>query len=285
MSPAPRRWMRLAASLALVVLAAAPARAQDAIPNPDFETWTAFGPVGWVTNDFDTFFPVTQTATSFSGLSAAKGEALPFDRAIESPILQTAFHAFDRDVALAGWYQFAPLSGDVFHVQAKMFAAGAQIGAASLVISAAESTWTRFSAPITYTSPATPDSAFLLFDIESSVVGPIHNGSIYWLDLVRLETATGVGGAPPAPALAMEEAAPEPFGARAHIRGALPRAARVRLGLYDVTGREVRVLVDGPLPAGPFDAPLEGAGLPSGIYFARLEADGLTAVRRLVHVK
>jgi hypothetical protein len=52
--------------------------------------------------------------------------------------------------------------------------------------------------------------------------------------------------------------------------------------VYDVLGREVAVLVDGPLGAGPHAARFEGAGLPNGLYVYRLEALGQQAARTLI---
>ncbi len=67
---------------------------------------------------------------------------------------------------------------------------------------------------------------------------------------------------------------------RTTLAFALPQAATARLALYDVRGRLVRTLVDGPRPAGPSFADWDGrddAGrtVAHGLYFAHLEAAGL----------
>ncbi len=61
---------------------------------------------------------------------------------------------------------------------------------------------------------------------------------------------------------------------------ALPQAVTARLALYDVRGRLVRTLIDGPRPAGPSSADWDGrddAGrtVAHGLYFAHLQAAGL----------
>jgi hypothetical protein len=55
------------------------------------------------------------------------------------------------------------------------------------------------------------------------------------------------------------------------IELALPRAASVRLSVYDVAGREVAMLRDGLVPAGHnrWDFGRGASAVPSGIYFAR----------------
>jgi hypothetical protein len=69
------------------------------------------------------------------------------------------------------------------------------------------------------------------------------------------------------------------------LRFDLPRASDVRLVIYDVTGREVRRLVDGHVNAGTHVAHFDGSGLASGIYLARLQCDDFVAQQKLLLVK
>lgn len=93
----------------------------------------------------------------------------------------------------------------------------------------------------------------------------------------------------PSHALAIEPVAPSPTSADARIRFALPRAGQVRLGVYDVGGREVARLVDGALPAGQHDAAwdgrIRGARASAGVYHIRLDFEGARRVRRLIVVR
>lgn len=80
---------------------------------------------------------------------------------------------------------------------------------------------------------------------------------------------------------------PEPFTSQTNIRFTLPRSSSVQLAVYDLRGRRVRTLVDGPLPAGPHTALWNGADdtdrpLPSGAYFCRLFAGGVTVMQSAV---
>jgi hypothetical protein len=78
---------------------------------------------------------------------------------------------------------------------------------------------------------------------------------------------------------------PNPFNPRTTIRFDLPEAASVRLVVYDVQGRRVRVLADGPRAAGPHEVLFEASGLPSGWYLARLETPQGNLVRVMQLVK
>jgi hypothetical protein len=69
---------------------------------------------------------------------------------------------------------------------------------------------------------------------------------------------------------------PNPFNPETKIHYTLKNNGKVRLSVYDLTGREVAVLVDGVQNAGAHDAVFTGAGLVSGIYFYKLQtAEGV----------
>ncbi|MBU1984580.1 S8 family serine peptidase, partial [bacterium] len=61
---------------------------------------------------------------------------------------------------------------------------------------------------------------------------------------------------------------PNPFNPRTTFRWSAPRAARVRLALYDVLGRETAVVFDGISEAGIHERAFDAKGLATGIYFA-----------------
>ena len=88
------------------------------------------------------------------------------------------------------------------------------------------------------------------------------------------------GAAPAAVALALAGASP----ARSHtaLRVSLPAATDVRLRVYDLLGREVAVLVDGPRAAGEHVVQVGVEGWASGVYVVRLEAGDVLATVRLV---
>ena len=83
---------------------------------------------------------------------------------------------------------------------------------------------------------------------------------------------------------------PNPFNPSTRIEFTLPAPAVARLSIHDVSGRLVRVLMNGERDAGAHSAVWDGrndsgeeAG--SGIYFCRLEAGAFTASRKIVLLK
>ena len=83
---------------------------------------------------------------------------------------------------------------------------------------------------------------------------------------------------------------PNPLRAGTTLHFTLPGAAAVELAIFDANGRLVRTLVDGVIGAGAHDIRWDGCTdearpVASGVYFARLKADGRSMLRRVVVVR
>ena len=89
----------------------------------------------------------------------------------------------------------------------------------------------------------------------------------------------------------MKPASPNPFTETTSIAYTVPtHGGYVEITIYDVSGREIRRLLAGEMPGGHGVAVWDGidnAGerVASGVYFARLDVDGLTAMGKLVVLK
>jgi len=78
---------------------------------------------------------------------------------------------------------------------------------------------------------------------------------------------------------------PNPFNPTTTIKYDLPVDSRVSLKIYDVLGREVMNLVDGPMSAGFHHMTVDGSSLASGVYFYRIDAGLFTQVKKLLLLK
>ena len=86
---------------------------------------------------------------------------------------------------------------------------------------------------------------------------------------------------------ALHRLAPNPFRAGTKIAFDLPAAGRVRLDIYDVSGRCVCTLVNGEMDPGRYSMIWDGLNssgkaVADGVYFVRVSAGSFTAARKLV---
>jgi len=126
------------------------------------------------------------------------------------------------------------------------------------------------------------------FNYYNAGAAQIGSGRAIRFVPVRAENPAGTGGSDLLPLkLALCPSRPNPFGGALGVttlRLDLPQASVVRLGIYDVGGRLVRVLVDGRLEPGTHNVTWNGrddADRPAsaGVYFSVLEASGTRIAR------
>jgi hypothetical protein len=100
--------------------------------------------------------------------------------------------------------------------------------------------------------------------------------------------STGVDPGGPTPTgLYLERGCPNPFARSTTIRYSLPGRAHVRLGVYDVAGREVALLRDRDQAQGSHEVKWDGSGtserdLAAGLYFVHLDAGGETRTSKVM---
>ncbi|REL38128.1 T9SS C-terminal target domain-containing protein [Rhodohalobacter sp. SW132] len=78
---------------------------------------------------------------------------------------------------------------------------------------------------------------------------------------------------------------PNPFNPVTVIGYQLPVQSDVRLEIFDMLGRRVAVLMDGPVQSGHHQATFDASGLSSGVYVYRLTAGDDVQTRQMVLVK
>lgn len=125
-------------------------------------------------------------------------------------------------------------------------------------------------------------SVYPFFKSGNVIISSIGEG----LFVVRPGGPISLGGEAPAPPerFAVVSAFPNPFREAANVVLDVDTARDVRVAVYDVLGREVARLHEGPLAARRHVLRFE-ADLPSGTYFVRVVAGGAMQTLRLVHVR
>ncbi|MCF7811680.1 T9SS type A sorting domain-containing protein [bacterium] len=85
--------------------------------------------------------------------------------------------------------------------------------------------------------------------------------------------------------VSLSEPYPNPFNSVTRINYSIPEAAHVKLLVYDLSGREVAVLIDREQVSGRYTAVFDASHLPTGLYFARLNAGGEVRTKKVVLVR
>lgn len=78
---------------------------------------------------------------------------------------------------------------------------------------------------------------------------------------------------------------PNPFNPVTKIEYKIPKAGQVKLIVYDLLGRQVKVLVDQKQNAGVYRVDLNGIELSSGVYFYRLTSDDYSDTKKMILLK
>ncbi|GAB5536076.1 MAG: hypothetical protein Rubg2KO_23250 [Rubricoccaceae bacterium] len=111
--------------------------------------------------------------------------------------------------------------------------------------------------------------------------GVTPEGTTAWFHALKGPTSVATESASPA-RVRLGVPFPNPISARTQIPLELVQSESIRVDLVDALGRTVRVLHDGPLPAGSHMLTLEGVELAAGAYGVRLRAGEVQAVRWVV---
>lgn len=84
---------------------------------------------------------------------------------------------------------------------------------------------------------------------------------------------------------ALSDAYPNPFNPSTRISFTVPDAGNVKLSIFDLSGREVAILLNSAVNAGEHSVEWNAEGLPSGTYFYNLTATNFTATKKLLLLK
>ncbi|MEP0549119.1 MAG: LamG-like jellyroll fold domain-containing protein [Rhodothermales bacterium] len=117
-----------------------------------------------------------------------------------------------------------------------------------------------------------PDGQVLYYRIRQSAMGVAERVS----GTLKLGLGEGEGSA-----VAIVGNSPNPFRGSTVVTYDLAKPAPVRLSVWDISGTRVAVLLDETMPAGRHEYRFAADGLPSGVYFVRLETPEGSAAHKM----
>ncbi|MGH8004225.1 MAG: FlgD immunoglobulin-like domain containing protein [Limisphaerales bacterium] len=289
----------LSAAAFLVVALPLFSEAQDSIPNPSFEQWTAGNPDGWLTSNADPFFNVTQSPDEHSGSWAAHGAVAEILPGINlQPYLiaassgEVGIPISERWASVRGFYKMNPVMGDKFSVNVVFSKASTPIAAGGFVDSNIVLTYQEFVVNMTYITSDIPDTAFITITMIGPTGPDFHLGSVMLVDDISLsDVATSVEERNDRrPANFGLQNYPNPFNPTTTISYSLPQRAPVRLQVFNLLGQPVRTLAEEDQAAGRHSITWDGTDdkgkiLSSGIYFYRLQSKDYVEVNKMLLLK
>lgn len=95
-------------------------------------------------------------------------------------------------------------------------------------------------------------------------------------------TITLVGTPETAQLLTTMNTYPSPFTNQANIKFTLSQNSDVEIEVFDVTGKRVATLQNGPMAAGTHNAVWEATEVNAGVYFVRMKAGDAIITRRII---
>jgi hypothetical protein len=130
---------------------------------------------------------------------------------------------------------------------------------------------------------ADPNGTWRLYLVDDSA---LDAGSLadWCVDVTTNNVVAGEPGADAGPARL--DVAPNPMRGTSRVRLTVGAARDVTVAVYDVTGRRVATLFDGPVAAGqPLEFGLDGAALPAGVYLVRATGADVDLAQRVTVVR
>jgi hypothetical protein len=119
----------------------------------------------------------------------------------------------------------------------------------------------------------------------------MQRGTVYGYSLYEFQVHGGdptgvVAQLPELPSsYALDACYPNPFNGSTVIGYQMAASGPVRIAVYDLLGREISVLVNGPAIAGRHLIRFDAANIASGTYLLRMEAGGKIFTGKVVHVR
>jgi hypothetical protein len=111
--------------------------------------------------------------------------------------------------------------------------------------------------------------------------GTIGHGG-FWFSPLLFSSGVEPPAGEPATRFWMSPPRPNPFRRVTALAFAVPHRCRIVIKIYDVSGRERRVLLDEERDAGTHWVRVDDRGLASGVYFCRMTAERFARTERLV---
>ena len=139
--------------------------------------------------------------------------------------------------------------------------------------------WQEFTVEFTVPEGVTEIRAPIHFSYAANV------GNTIYVDALSITPVGGTAAEGPADAVAATLTVTNPIRSAATVRYAVETPGAVTVALFDVLGRQVAVVADGPVGTSEQTARFDATGLASGVYVLRLQGEGVMVSRTVTVVR
>jgi hypothetical protein len=267
------------------------------IPNGDFEEWLTClcDPPYWNTNNI---YPppleclqVFPSGPPYSGDYCIEGivDTCPELAFLFPPLIQSfEIPLSSRPEALHGFFKYFPIGEDIFDARIQTNLNSNLIGEGILNSHQLVTDYTEFIINIDYTTNDIPDVAIIKFTIDSSLTSyKLHQGSKWYIDSLFFGPLSDVDDKQSdiPNTYCLYQNYPNPFNPTTTIKYQILQLSFVTLKVYDVLGNEVATLLNEEKQAGTYEVEFTAVGLPSGVYFYKLQAGGFIETKQMSLIK
>lgn len=132
--------------------------------------------------------------------------------------------------------------------------------------------------------PNSPVFDLIYHQASFKLVAATHGRSMFEVDISNLPSGIN-NNTVTANDFLLKQNYPNPFNPETNISYELKQKAFVTLKVFDLSGKEVAVLVNGIKSSGSYNVKFSGADLSSGLYFYKLESGEFSEVKKMMLIK
>ena len=137
--------------------------------------------------------------------------------------------------------------------------------------------------PINSGLPSNPSVVSLLISNDVLFAGTNFDG-IFKIPLSSITSVTA-GDNEIIKDYSLNQNYPNPFNPSTKISFAIPKSGFVSMKIYDILGNEIQTLISEVKPAGEYIIDFNASGLHSGVYFYKLESQGISKTMKMLLIK
>jgi hypothetical protein len=232
--------------------------------------------------------PLTRTTDAQHGNYAVVLQSCLFQSDTQAGVMSTSrywnsplFSVQARHKYLTGYYKFFPQNNDTMSIICNLYKNHNLIGASNFQTNIAATNYTPFCNEIIYNDILMPDSGQIFIQTYRSMP---HGNSVMYIDNLNFDGyLSGIKDPVLTKAGNVDfNVYPNPFSDLATIAFSIQQDENVTVRLFDLSGKQVALLVDGRYYTGEYKINLSASGLSKGFYICVINTEAAVYSKKLI---